>query len=56
MTKENEKMLAILKSAVTEALDRKRRLGQYAVVWENNHPVIIGNNDKSINASILPDK
>lgn len=56
MTKENEKMLATLRSAVTEVLDKKRRLGQYAVVWKNNQPVIIGNKDKSISGSILPDK
>lgn len=27
--------LAILREAVAEALDRKRRLGQYAVFWQN---------------------
>ena len=48
MTTENKKMLATLKLAVTEVLDRKRRLEQYAVVWKNNHPVIVGNNDKNI--------
>lgn len=56
MTTENQKMLASLKSAVSEVLDRKRRLEQYAVVWKNNHPVIIGNNDKNISDRILPEK
>lgn len=28
-------ILATLQQAVDRALDRKRRLGQYAVVWEN---------------------
>jgi hypothetical protein len=28
---------AALKQAVTDALDKKNRLGQYAVLWENNH-------------------
>ena len=48
MTTENQKMLASLKSAVSEVLDKKRRLEQYAVVWKNNHPVIIKNNDKNL--------
>jgi len=46
MTIENERILAALKEAVSETLEKKRRLEQYAVVWENNHPVIIENNDK----------
>lgn len=31
-----------LRRAVTEALDRKRRLGQYAVIYENGRLVRIG--------------
>ncbi|MDG1891009.1 MAG: hypothetical protein P8L18_06825 [Verrucomicrobiota bacterium] len=30
----NEAMLECLRMAVRKTLDRKRRLGQYAVVWE----------------------
>jgi len=30
-----------LAEAVAEALDRKRRLGQYAILYENNQPVIL---------------
>jgi len=37
-----QEQLTALKKAVTEALDRKKRLGQYAVVWQNDKPVIIG--------------
>ena len=33
--------LAILRQAVSEALERKRRLGQYAVVWQDGCPVRI---------------
>ena len=35
-------MLETLKQAVAEALERKRRLGQYAVVWRDGKPVMIG--------------
>ena len=53
MTIENKKILATLKLAVSEALEKKRRLGQYAVIWKNNHPVIIENNDKKVEAGDL---
>jgi hypothetical protein len=36
------KALDALKRAVTEALERKRRLGQYAVVWREGRAVCIG--------------
>ena len=34
--------LAALQRAVTKALDRKRRLGQYAVLWEEDRMVLVG--------------
>lgn len=34
--------LEALKSAVAEALEKKRRLGQYAVFWIDGKPVAIG--------------
>ncbi|ANA40316.1 hypothetical protein A2G06_08425 [Geobacter anodireducens] len=34
--------LATLKSAVAQALEKKRRLGQYAVIWQNGKPVMVG--------------
>ena len=39
---EDQQILDALRSAVTEALERKRRLGQYAVIWQDGKPVIIG--------------
>jgi hypothetical protein len=36
------KALDALKRAVAEALDRKRRLGQYYVVWRDGRAVRIG--------------
>jgi len=35
-------MLESLKHAVADALEKKKRLGQYAVLWENNKPVLVG--------------
>ncbi len=34
--------LDILRVAVTEELERKKRLGHYAVIWQNGQPVVIG--------------
>jgi hypothetical protein len=35
-------MLEALQAAVAQALDRKKRLGQYAVVWIDGKPALIG--------------
>ncbi len=40
--KESQVILGSLQKAVTQALERKRRLGQYAVVWHDGKPVMIG--------------
>ncbi len=37
-----QKLLDCLTQAVAEALERKRRLGQYAVVWREGRPVFVG--------------
>jgi hypothetical protein len=45
MTQEHDyaaTVLDVLKRAVDEALDRKRRLGQYAVVWRDGRIVLVG--------------
>jgi hypothetical protein len=41
-SKKGEKQLETLKHAVAQALDRKRRLGQYAVIWKDGKPVMVG--------------
>lgn len=35
-------MLAVLREAVAKALEKKRRLGQYAVIWDGSKVVMIG--------------
>ena len=39
---EGQRQLDALRSAVSRALEKKRRLGQYAVVWTDGKPVRIG--------------
>lgn len=37
-----QRILESLRRAVREELERKRRLGHYAVFWENGKPVLRG--------------
>jgi hypothetical protein len=37
-----QKILEALRKAVTDTLDRKRRLGHYVVIWQDGKPVAIG--------------
>ena len=39
---ETQVMLDCLRQAVTKTLDRKRRLGQYAVLWSGGAPIAVG--------------
>ena len=39
LSAKDEEALEALRRAVTEALDRKRRLGQYAVIWRDGQVV-----------------
>lgn len=40
--------LECLRAAVAKALERKRLLNQYAVIWEDGRPVIIGELPKPV--------
>ena len=42
VTPEDQTILDALRHAVAETLDRKQRLGQYAVVWQDGKPAFIG--------------
>ena len=41
-SEEGRVLLETLKGAVAQTLDRKKRLGQYAVIWDNGKPVAVG--------------
>jgi hypothetical protein len=45
-------ILQVLQDAVAEALEKKRRLGQYAVIWQDGRPVCIGDDAPPIDRSI----
>ena len=42
LSPDTQEMRDSLRSAVAETLERKRRLGQYAVIWQDGKPVLIG--------------
>ena len=39
---EGQRQLDALRQAVGKTLEKKRRLGQYAVTWQNGKPVVTG--------------
>ncbi|HMB16663.1 MAG TPA: hypothetical protein VKN62_10140 [Pelovirga sp.] len=41
-SQEGQLLLNTLQKAVADALEKKRRLGQYAVVWRDGKPTILG--------------
>lgn len=44
LSEDSQRLMESLQRAVDEALERKRRLGQYAVVWRDGQPAFIGPN------------
>ena len=43
---QSQETLQILRQAVAQELDKKRRLGHYAVVWQDGGPVLTGDDAK----------
>jgi hypothetical protein len=41
-SQETQTMLTTLRKVVSETLERKRRLGEYAVIWQDGKPVAVG--------------
>jgi len=46
-SQDSQAMLDTLKIAVNKTLDKKKRLGQYAVVWSDDKAVLIGTDDEN---------
>lgn len=44
---DTQEMLDSLRTAVADTLERKRRLGQYAVIWQDGKPVLVGDDAPS---------
>jgi len=41
-------LLDALKTAVAHELEKKRRLGQYAIIWKNGKPVRVGSDSTAV--------
>jgi len=41
-SQDSQAMLETLKTAVNKTLDKKKRLGQYAVIWSDDKAVLVG--------------
>jgi len=52
---DDQKLLESLRNSVAKALDRKRRLGQYAVVWKDGKSVYIGPNPPEAEPAVRAD-
>lgn len=50
---EGQKQLEILRQAVGKALEKKQRLGQYAVIWQDGKPVMTGDDTPHIHEKPL---
>jgi len=46
---EGQRQLETLRQAVRKTLERKRRLGQYAVTWNDGKPVVAGEDAPEVN-------
>jgi hypothetical protein len=49
----SQEMLQVMQQAVAEALDKKQRLGQYAVVWKDGAPVKVGGESDDMEVTFL---
>jgi hypothetical protein len=49
-----QKVLDALQQAVTAELDRKARLGHYAVIWQNGRAVLQGPDAPPASAALHP--
>ncbi|WPL18450.1 hypothetical protein Thiowin_03523 [Thiorhodovibrio winogradskyi] len=46
---EGQRQLEALRQAVSKTLEKKRRLGQYAVIWKDGKPVMTGEDAPNAN-------
>lgn len=53
LSEEGQVMLDSLQKAVTQALEKKRRLGHYAVVWRDGKAVMIGEDAPKVSDSLV---
>ena len=55
-SQDSQAMLDTLKTAVNKTLDKKKRLGQYAVIWSDDKPVLVGADRPEENELLIESK
>ena len=55
-SQDSQAMLDTLKIAVNKTLDKKKRLGQYAVIWSDDKPVLVGADSPEENELLIESK
>jgi len=55
-SQDSQAMLDTLKIAVNKTLDKKKRLGQYAVVWSDDKAVLVGEDSPEENTLSMKSK
>ncbi len=55
-TQDSQAMLDTLKIAVNKTLDKKKRLGHYAVIWSDDEPVLVGADSPEENKLLIESK
>ena len=55
-SQDSQAMLDTLKTAVNKTLDKKKRLGQYAVVWSDDKPILVGADSPEENQQSMKSK
>lgn len=48
-SREGQQLLDALRQSVAKTLEKKRRLGHYAVIWSNGKPVMTGEDAPRLN-------
>ena len=52
---DTQKTLEALRQVASDTLERKRRLGHYAVVWKDGKPALIGDDAPDIEREVISD-
>ncbi len=51
-SKEGQVLLDTLQKAVSETLEKKKRLGQYTVVWRDGKPLVTGEDAPKLSSEL----
>lgn len=56
LSPDGQRILAALRATARAVLERKHRLGQFAVIWQDDRPVLVGGDADAERVRLLADK